>query len=200
MDAAEQFAEAYVKQRDLRTERFLKAEMRLKKTPDFRVLKEGELVTYCEAKHVQQDTWPDDLLETVQPLEVVGGPRPDPIFNRLTAHIHTAHKQFIAVNPNHDLPNVLVFANSDKQCTYKGDLLAVLTGNFYGDHGEVEHIFGQFSDGRIKFEKMTIDAYVWWNCWKEGLKPSLWFWRDTQHYKTVSLLLGSDPAAHGSPG
>ena len=170
--------------------------MRVSKTPDYRVFKEADLAAYCEAKHVQYDRWLDEQLAEAQPLQIVGGLRSDPIFNRLTAHIHTAHKQFIAVNPAHDCPNVLVFANSDRHCTFTGDLLGVLTGNFYGEGEVVEPIFQQFSDGRIMCEKMTIDVYVWWDTWKSDQRPRLWFWRNSQHCADTSTLLGSDPATH----
>jgi hypothetical protein len=53
MDAAEQFAGDYLKRYDLRTGRFRKREMRVSKTPDYRVFKEADFVAYCEAKHVQ---------------------------------------------------------------------------------------------------------------------------------------------------
>jgi hypothetical protein len=160
--------------------------MRASKTPDYRVLKSADLVACCEAKHVQYDEWLDKQLVDAQPLQLVGGARHDPIFNRLTTHTHEAHKQFIAVNPRHDHPNILVFANSDRHCTFS-DLLGVLTGNFYGAGGVVEPIFKEYSDGRIMFEKMTIDVYVWWNDWQAVER--LWFWRNSQHYANVSALL-----------
>jgi hypothetical protein len=196
MDMAEQFAADCLNRQSLRTERFTKNEMRVSKTPDYRVFKNADLVAYCEAKHVQYDEWLEKQLVQAQPLQLIGGLRHDPIFNRLTAHIHTAHKQFIAVNPRYDHPNILVLANSDRHCTFVGDLLGVLTGNFYGASGAVEPIFKEYSDGRIMFEKMTIDVYVWWNDWQEVERPKMWFWRNSQHYANVSALLGSDPAAH----
>jgi hypothetical protein len=126
MDKAEPCAENYLKQHSLVTKRFSKEEQRKGKTPDFRVFQKSDLVAYCEAKHVQEDDWLDEQLEGAQPLEIVGGMRPDPIFNRLTAHIHTAAKQFAAVNPNRDYPNILFLLNPDRVCKMV-DLLAVLT-------------------------------------------------------------------------
>jgi hypothetical protein len=195
MDAAEQYAEAYLTGLSLRPERFSKEEMRLGKTPDFRVFSDSDLAAYCEAKHVQHDDWLDEQLKEARPLQVVGGLRPDPVFNRLTAHIHKAAQQFAAVNPNHAYPNILVFANSDRACTFHGDLIGVLTGNFYVEGGSVEPIFEQFSNGRIKYEKVTIDLYVWWDSWKAD-RPRLWFWHNSQHYGKVCALVGSDPAVH----
>jgi len=195
MNVAEQFAEDFLKERSLRPERFSKQQMRIGKTPDFRVIKDNDLVAYCEAKHVQHDEWLDDQLKGVPPVTLVGGPRPDPIFNRLTAHIHKAAQQFVAVNPVRQYPNILVFANSDSQCTFQGDLLGVLTGNCYGAGGVVEPIFQEFSNGRIREEKLTIDVYVWQDSWKNA-QPRLWFWRDSRHYASICGILGSDPVAH----
>jgi hypothetical protein len=196
MDFAEQFAEDYLNKHSLWPERFSKQEMRLGKTPDFRVFKQAELVAYCEAKQVRYDDWLDEQLKEAQPLQFVGGLRPDPIFNRLTTHIHKAAQQFVAVNPNHDYPNILVFANSDSHCTFKDDLVGVLTGNFYGEGGIVEPIFEPFSNGRIMYEKMLPDLYVWWDCWKDAVRPYLYFWKNSRHFAHVCALFGSDPARH----
>jgi hypothetical protein len=57
MDLAEQFAAEYLARYSLGAERFSKAELRLGKTPDFRVFRDNALVAYCEAKHIQEDDW-----------------------------------------------------------------------------------------------------------------------------------------------
>src|SRR5713101_5796572 len=102
----------------MRAERFSKGEIRRARTPDFRVFKGKQLVSYCEAKHVRHDDWLDKKMKDARPLEIVGGARPDPIFNRLTTRIHEAAGQFEAVNPARDYPNILVFANSDGLCKF----------------------------------------------------------------------------------
>lgn len=66
------------------------------------------LVQQCEWKHVQYDEWLGKQLKTAKRLEIVGGLRHDPIFNRLADRIHDATKQFGAVNRDHESPNVLV--------------------------------------------------------------------------------------------
>jgi hypothetical protein len=196
METAELCAENYLKQHSLLPQRFSKEEQREGKTPDFRVFKQSDLVAYCEAKHVQRDEWLDEKLKKAEPLELVGGMRPDPIFNRLTAHIHTAAKQFAAVNPNREYPNILFFQNSDKACKM-ADLLAVLKGNFYAEGGIVEPIYKAFSEGRIKDEKLTIDVYLWLDDWKAApQKTKSYYWEDSQHYKRVCELLQSDPKNH----
>jgi hypothetical protein len=196
MDLAEQFAAEYLARYSLGAERFSNAELRLGKTPDFRVFRDNALVAYCEAKHIQEDDWLAERLRKTGPLQIVGGSRPDPILNRFTAHIHRASQQFAAVNPNHELPNILVLANADTSCTFHGDLVGVLTGNFYAKGGSVEPIFERYANGRIRDEKVSIDLYVWWDYWKREERPRLWFWRDSEHYASVCSLLGSNPAAH----
>jgi hypothetical protein len=196
MNVGEQFAEAFCERHGLTSHRFSKAEMRRGKTPDFRVFKLDEMVLYCEAKHVQHDDWLDRQLEDAQPLEMVGGLRHDPIFNRLAEHIHHAAKQFDAVNHDHEYPNVLVFTNSDAHCGFP-DLLAVLTGNFYAESGAVEPIYKNVSEGRIREEKFTIDLYVWFNEWKGAeQKGSCFFNNGSRHYAKLCSLLGSDPTRH----
>jgi hypothetical protein len=187
-NSAEHFAEAHLRPHGLQPERFSKADMRRGKTPDFRVRKGGDVVLYCEAKHVQHDDWLAAKLESAQPLELVGGLRPDPIFNRLSNHIHEAAQQFKAVNPEHAYPNVLVFANSDSQCGFP-DLRSVVTGNFYAQSGVVEPIYAEYSDGRIREEKLLIDAYIWWDDWHPPEKFARLLLSESPHAQTIKALL-----------
>jgi hypothetical protein len=196
----EEFAIEWLARHGLRAVRFSKAETRQGKTPDFRVFKGTEFVLYCESKHVQYDEWLDKQLANAQPLEIVGGVRHDPIYNRLADRIHDSAKQFEAVNPDRQFPNVLIFTNSDTQCGFP-DLLSVLTGNFQAEGGVVDPIFEQISEGRIREEKLTIDLYVWLNEWKgKQQKGSLYFNAGPKHYVALSALLGSDPANHRRVG
>ncbi len=137
MDAAEACAIDWFAERQMRTERFAKCEMRQGRTPDFRVFKNEEFLFYCEVKHVEQDRWIESQMEHSLPRQIVGGVRPDPIFNRLTDDIHNAFQQFHAVNPRRQSPNVLFFYNSDRKCEVL-DLFAVLEGNFYAADGVIE--------------------------------------------------------------
>lgn len=194
MNYAEQFAEKYLRAHDLRPERFSKTEKRKGKTPDFRVRKAHELVFYCEAKHVQRDEWLHKQLSEAQPLELVGGLRSDPIFNRLSNHIHEAAQQFKAVNPDHAYPNVLVFANSDCQCG-AADLRSVITGNFYAQGSTVEPIYTQYSEGRIRDDKFVIDTYVWWDDWTPTEKFTRFLWASSSHKETIRRLLPRESQA-----
>ena len=196
VNRGEQVALEFFAKHGMRAERFTKAQMQQSKTPDFRVYDSDDFVLYCEAKHVQEDEWLDKQLANAAPLQIVGGARPDPIFNRLTDRIHEAAKQFDCVNHEHGYPNVLVFTNSDQVCGFF-DLVAVLTGNFYAESGAVEHIYKQYSEGRIRQEKHTIDLYVWHDDYLGTTqKEKLYFNSGSKHYVALCTLLGSDAAKH----
>jgi hypothetical protein len=198
INLAEEFAEAYWARHGLKAERFSAEEIGQGKTPDFRVFKAGELIAYCEAKHVQHDDWLDKKLQVAKPLELVGGLRHDPIFNRLVGHIHKAYKQFAAVNPDREYPNVLVFVNSDNQCDNR-DLVAVMTGNAYIEGG-AEPIYTVYSEGRIREEKFAIDLYLWFDERKGGGQNGFhYFIANGKHYVRLCELIGSDPSKHRRP-
>lgn len=151
-----QFLEMY----QLRPERFNAAEIASGKTPDFRVFSGSDLALYCEVKSPEQDTWLDNRLDQAVPGEIVGGLRNDPIFNRLTAQIHKARKQFDAVNPTEALPNVLAFYNQDTNLGFL-DLLAVTTGNFFSEDGSVFPIYKNYSEGRVKKDIEKVHLFIW---------------------------------------
>jgi hypothetical protein len=104
-------------------------EMRKSKTPDFRVSKGDDSVFYCEVKTSKKDSWLDEQMKKKRVGCIAGGLRNDPIYNRFTDDIHTAVKQFDAVNPDQEYPNVLALVNHDQNCGFL-DLVAVITGNF----------------------------------------------------------------------
>ena len=194
LNLGERVAIAFCERHGLRAERFTKAERRAGKTPDFRVYKDEQLVYFCEAKHVQHDDWLDKQLEQAQPLEIVGGLRHDPVFNRLAEHIHKAAQQFDAVNHDRRCPNVLVFTNSDRRSGF-ADLVSTLTGNFYAEDGSVDAIYQNVSEGRIREEKFTIDLYVWVDEWGPE-KKRMFFNESSPHYAALSRILGSDSSKH----
>jgi len=145
----------------LRSDKFDKEELRNGKTPDYRVYKnDNVLFSYCEVKNAQKDTWLDDKLVEANPGEIVGGLRKDPVFNRLSTHIHTARKQFDAVNKNEELPNILAFYNEDEQSGFL-DLMAVTTGNFFAEGGAVFPIYKHISEGRVKEDIAKIHLFIW---------------------------------------
>lgn len=166
-------------------ERFSRNERRAGKTPDFRVVLDDKLEFYCEVKSIVKGRWLTDQFENVQPFEIVGGLRSDPVFNRLTDDIHTATKQFDAVNPSQIFPNVLALVNHDDLCDLN-DLKAVLTGNFYTDDGKSHPIYKQFSEGRIRNSKDKIHLFLWFDGSSVG---KIWSQTDNElHLRLCNLL------------
>jgi hypothetical protein len=51
-------------------------------------------------------------------LELAGGLRNDPTFNRIARHVEKTVRQFDAVNATRTLHNILVFVNHDKASSY----------------------------------------------------------------------------------
>ena len=176
----------------LSPERFSKEEMRQGKTPDFRVSHDGEFLFFCEVKSIDKDIWLDKQLDAAPPGVIVGGSRNDPIYNRLTDDVHSAMKQFDAVNKDIRYPNVLSVVNHDDMCGFL-DLIAVIMGYALTDDGGAHAIFGQFSEGRIKQEKARIHLFIW----VDDFKPKQFFFSQTHeaHHYTLCNSFGIDPAS-----
>lgn len=175
----------------LRAERFSKAERRRGKTPDFRVFQGETLKFFCEVKSVEDDTWLERALDAVVPGQVVGGLRVDPVFNRLTNDIHQATAQFMAVNHDSSVSNVMVFVNHDSMC-YEQDMVSVLTGQFIADDGTAHRIYTKYSEGRIKNEIFIIHLF----CWVEEGRFRMLTFNQTHpvHCNVLSKLLSYDPS------
>lgn len=137
----------------LRIEEFKEAE-KTGKNPDFRVFKGNRFAFFCEVKTISPDErW---------------GILHDSTFNMLTNKIHTAIKQFNAVNPQLEYPNVLAFVNHDRRRGWM-DLYGVLTGGSLADGGGHPLIYLKFSEGRIRDEKEQIHLYIWIDDFKGNL-------------------------------
>jgi len=172
---------------------FSNAELRDRRTPDFRLSRSGKDVALCEVKSFQHDTWLDEQIKKVPPGEVAGGVRPDPIFNRISNAIHTAFKQFDSVNPAHELFNFLVLVNHDPSA-HPEDLDRVLTGSEDPLHGVFDQTCLRFSQGRIREEKNKIDLYVWFDFLKaDSFRVRRLFFGNPATQESVCRLLGIDP-------
>ena len=173
---------------------FAKNEMRDLKTPDFRLSRDGEEVALCEVKSFQRDEWLEDQLKNAPPGELVGGLRPDPIFNRISNAVHTAYKQFQSVNSDHRLLNFLLLVNHDTSAK-PADLDRVLTGYEDPLHGGFDPTCLQFSEGRIREEKSKIDLYVWLDFLKpDHTRIRRYFFGNPETRGSVCDLLGIDPS------
>jgi hypothetical protein len=157
---SEQIIKKFLSGYHLRAEKFDKKRFGNGKTPDYEVFKNDNLFCYCEVKNAKKDIWLDQKLKKSSPGEMVGGLRNDPVFNRLTSHIHKSRKQFDAVNKNQDTPNILAFYNQDQNSGFL-DLLAVITGNFFSENGKTYPIYKSISEGRIKADIEKIHLFIW---------------------------------------
>ena len=176
----------------LSAEEFSKEEKRQGKTPDFRVSFNGEFRFFCEVKAIDKDTWLDKQLDAAPPGVIVGGSRNDPIYNRLTDDVHSAIKQFDAVNCDVRYPNVLALVNHDKKCGFL-DLIAIITGLALTNNRGAHAIFGRFSQGRIREEKARIHLFIW----VDDFKANQFLFSQTHeaHHHTLCDLFGVDPAS-----
>jgi hypothetical protein len=166
--------ETYLSTRNLRLERFAKFERIGRRTPDFKAFRADELVFYCEVKTIQRDPWFDEVTQNCQPGTARISRRSDPTYNRLANHIHEAYEQLSSVNLTASVANVLAFVNCDRQCGVI-DLHSVLSGNAYcSQTREAIPAFKQFSEGRIRDEKFSIDLYLWFSS-LEDANPAMTF-------------------------
>ena len=132
--------------RGLVLQRYALSETLEGRTPDFRVLRDGKLVAYCEVKSPRDD-WLDEQIECAPPGEIAGGLRPDRTFDRLARHVKKAASQFDAVNAARKFPNILVLVNHVAASNF-ADLHETLTGSFYGDTGKRYPTVRHISEGQ----------------------------------------------------
>jgi hypothetical protein len=171
-------------------ERFSQAAMRKSRT-DFRVESSDRFAFFCEVKTGQEDAWLDRQIEEAPPGTLAGGARPAPIYNRIGNQIHSAAGQFDSVNAECEYPNVLAIVNSDRQAG-KPDLIAVLTGNACTDSGPIA-MFRNYSEGRIRQEKLRIHLYLWFDNSKAD--PFMFFPEvHTEHHAALCRYFGIDAA------
>ena len=135
------------------------------------------------------------MLDSVRPGELAGGVRNDPIYNRIANAIHTAARQLVSANPDHETLNILVLVNRDKQAKYQ-DFVSITTGKFDPLAGIHDKTHEHFSEGRIREEKYKIDLYVWLDAFKEGL-PELrgYFFGNYENRPKVCSVFGIKPDA-----
>jgi hypothetical protein len=162
------------------------------KSADLEVLLNEITVAYCELKS-PHDGWLDNLIDTAQTCEIVGGIRSDPVFKKITKHANKASKQFEAVNPERTVPNILVFVNHDDISDF-GDLIETFTGQFHAADGSrhLTMVDIALSLGRAK---KNIDLCVWIDK-RTLLVQGFFFNRDTHpnYLSQLCLLFRKNPA------
>jgi hypothetical protein len=157
--------------------------------PDFRMVSWRGLAGYCEVKSPRDD-WLDDQLEQATPGTIVGGARSDPTFNRIARHVLKAVKQFDTVNPDHSLPNVLVFVNHDDASNFN-DLYETVTGYARAASGEQFPFHTHIAEQRLGDKRGRIDLYLWIDNNRKRRRTGGFLWCDANppHVTALRTLL-----------
>jgi ribosomal protein L30 len=154
-------------------------------SPDFKLMKDGELKAYCELKSPRDDrvfAIPKDL----KPGEIRQEIRENPAAHALARVIEKAAAQFDAVNPDHALPNILVLL-SHARLRGPTDLHLAIGGMPAPGGGRgfllVDPNEKDFKKAWAKQRKL----------WDDVRKIDLVYWIDA-HTKTVRHLVNNDGA------
>ncbi len=140
-------------------------EQQKQKTPDFKLLKDGNLRAYCEVKSPTDGDlfeFPKDVLPGEVRVEV----EKDPALFNLANHIAKAAKQFEAVNPDRAHPNILVIANHARR-KGPGDLRLALEGLRLPNGQRVFPLVNDKDQWEVQKgvweAARSIDLYVWFD-------------------------------------
>jgi large subunit ribosomal protein L30 len=151
--------------RKIKLQSFKQAEM-AGKTPDFKLVKDGQLCGYCEMKS-PNDQWVFEFPTDLEPDELRIEVRPDGAVPNLGRRIVKAAQQFDAVNPKHDVPNIMVIVN---HAPGKGplDLRFALEGMVVPGGGRGLFIFDKENEKKPSDDQKkvweaarNIDLYIW---------------------------------------
>ncbi|MGY3233313.1 ribosomal protein L30 [Bradyrhizobium sp. USDA 4448] len=135
-------------------ERYDKAALNRGKTPDFKLIIDGELVGYCEVKSL----FDPGILQ--DPPEGVMAVRKDlPFYRKLGQNVRGAVEQLNAENPDHDKPNVIVFVSHTPEIERK-DLIATIAGLPVSD-GERLFMLGRKMQGQVCEAARKVDLIIW---------------------------------------
>jgi hypothetical protein len=132
------------------------AALKAGKTPDFKLLKDGQLCGFCEVKSPR-----DDYVLATPPPGGVAIRRDLPFYRKLGSQIRNAADQLAAVNPDHARPNIVVFVSHTPDIQRR-DLIATIAG-LPVEGGSPVFMLGK------KMQKQVIDA---------ARKIDLFFWID----------------------
>lgn len=157
------------------------------KTPDFKVMKNGELKGYCELKSPRDD-WIFAVPKDLKPGEIREENREDATAHALARVIGKAAAQFDAVNPDHAQPNILVIMSharlrgpADLQLAIGG--LAVPNG---------DRLFLPVDPNEKNFQRAWEKQQ---KLWDDARKIDLFYWIDS-HTKTLCHVINKDGLRH----
>lgn len=172
---SEQVVRQFLAERDLRAEKMPTAEG---KRPDFEVFNGDQIEFYCEVKELTDaDPLENHFVEKSPGIHVAEqfkvGDRSRQY--RIAKNIHTAVKQFDAVNPDLAMPNVLALVNWDDLCPLVElkDLLVGCVDEFNG----VRVTFAPPAAHRqIADDRGRIHAFIWIDLVPEEKPFHVYYW------------------------
>jgi len=130
------------------------ADLKKGETPDFKLMKEGKLCGFCELKSPRDDF----IFETPEPGDVAIR-KNLPFHRKLGNHIRHASQQFDAVNPDHGLPNIMVFVTHAPDIERR-DLHATIAGLPAPD-GKRIFMLSRKMQEQVLSAARKIDLFVW---------------------------------------
>jgi ribosomal protein L30 len=151
------------------------------KTPDFKLIKNGKIVGYCEMKSPRDDY----VFETPQD----GQPairKNVPFYRKLGSHVRDAAKQVRAVNPDHKLPNIVAFVSHAPRIEQR-DLIATIAG-LPNPGGPRIFLLGPKMRRQVMDAAREVDLYLWIDA-KTGTLKHL-STNGAAHQQTALDLLG----------
>lgn len=126
----------------------------IKQSPDFKVFLNNQLLFYCEVKDIEDLN--REYFETDKKI-------PDEV-SIILQKVYDANKQFISINPQHKVPNILAF-NCKRLGMDANDLHDAILG--YAEYGNDElKLFRTHRgkvDERLKNNVPQIDVFIFYN-------------------------------------
>lgn len=173
---------------------FSKEEKAKGKTPDFKLMKDSKLCGYCELKSPRDD-WIFELPDDIKPGDPVSKTRPSPTSNNLARQIESAVEQFDAVNPDHELPNVLAIVNHAAGRT-RSDLHITVTGIQVPD-GPRLYTLKPDRQKQVWQAARRVDLFLWIDAQKRTCQHV--YPDDAPHRAAACILLGIEMGKEYTP-
>jgi ribosomal protein L30 len=140
------------------------AQRKLGKTPDFKLLVEGELRGFCELKSPRDDF----IFEPPQDGEAAIR-RDLPYYRKLGSHVRYAAKQLDAVNPERTVPNILAFVTHCPDIERR-DLIATLAGLSVPNSPRRIFMLSRKMQQQVLDAASRIDLFLWIDAQKRTLQ------------------------------
>jgi hypothetical protein len=133
---------------------FDKAELNRGKTPDFKLMKDGQLVGYCEIKSLFDPGVMEDPPEGEMAVR-----KNLPYYRKLGQNVRAAAQQLDAVNGQREKPNVVVFVSHSRDIERK-DLIATIAG-LPVPGGPPLFMLGRKMQGQVCNAARKVDLFLW---------------------------------------